>query len=153
MPTTPTASVALIDLILAELQAHLPAALITAGLPAVADWTFGDRELVPATRTPQIQVDLSGYDQPGRFGSDMHRENTIVVIAVIAAADAETLHRRLLGYGDAICGTLESALTPRCHVTHVDLSPSFQFGAASPLFRAVAVEFTIAGQLHTAGAI
>jgi hypothetical protein len=146
-----TASVTLIDAIIAELQDHLPDALEAAGLPAVAQWCFGQRRLVPMTRTPQIQVDLSLYRQFGRSGDDMRRENSLVVFALLAASDEEALHRELVGYGDVICAVLEADITPKLHVTSVDTSPAFSPQGSNALFRAVAVEATLPGKLHHAG--
>jgi len=152
MPPT-TASIILIDLVLAELQAHLPAALASAGLPPVADWVFGDRELVPTARTPQIQVDLTGYSQFGRFGDDMRRLNSIVILAVIAESDPDLMHRYLVGYGDVICAVLESQVAPKLIITAADLSPSFRFQGSSATFRAVAIQAEPPATIHHAGAI
>jgi len=152
---TDTASVVLVDAILTALQDEdtgLPPALETAGLPAVKQWCFGQRERPPITACPQLQVDLAGYDQPGRFGADMRRLNSIVVIAVLAAPNEETLHRQLLGYGDVLCGVMET-ITPQLHITNVDTTPSFRPEGANQLFRAVAVEAEVIGKLHHVGDI
>ena len=148
-----TASVALINTILSELQAHLPDALEEEELPAVRQWCFGQRQLVPTTQTPQIQVDISDYRQHDRHGADMRRDNNLLVLALIASTDEDALHRQLLGYGDVICAVLEAEITPKLHITSVDTSPAFRQQGSSSLFRAVAIEAILPGKLHHAGDI
>ena len=148
-----TASVALINTILSELQSHLPTALEGAELPAVRQWCFGQRKIVPTTQTPQIQVDLSDYRQFGRSGDDMRRENNILVFALLAATDEDTLHRQLIGYGDVICAVLESEITPKLHISDVDASPQISVSGSNNLFRGVAILATLPGKLHHAGGI
>jgi len=136
---TPTASVVLIDAIITEIEDALPDLLLAAGLPAVAEWTFGTRGIVPTTRTPQVQVDLASAPQYGNFGLDLKRRNNIVVIALLAAPDEDTLHRYLLGYGDCIIAALEG-IAPPWAVTGADTTPSFSPQGSNRLFRAVAIE-------------
>lgn len=151
MPTTPTTTTVLIDLVLAELAAHLPTKLSGAGLPAVAEFCFGQRELVPATRTPQVQVALSDYTQSGRFGGDMKRFTRLTIIAVLSAANEDALQRALVGYGDCLCAVVEAEITPNLQVTNVDASPSFGIRGQNNLFAAVAIEAEPMGAIHHAG--
>lgn len=149
MPATPTYSVALVDAIKAELEAHLPAALITAGLPAVKSWCYGQRELAAITNCPQVEIDLGDGPQTGSVGY-AKAEDELLVIAQLAATDEETLHRYLLGYGDAIRSELEKITSPRVAVTGVDRGPSASKGNA--IFRAVIVTGTIVWA-HTRGSV
>jgi hypothetical protein len=135
-----TASVTLIDAIIAELQAHLPDALEDAGLPAVKTWDFGQRDLLALTNTPNIQVDLASAPQTAHGFGHATRTNRIIVVAVVTAPDEDTMHRYLIGYGDVICGVLEAQINPPFSVTDIDTTPSYQPRGSNALHRAVAIE-------------
>jgi len=153
-----TTTVNLLQTVLDELEAHLPALLAAAGLPAVASWCYGQRELVAVTNSPQVEVDLASYPQSGGFADTTRRENQIVVIAQLAAPDEDTLHRYLIGYADCIVACLEANISVPGRggspivpvVTDVDPTPSGRHGNA--LWRAVFVSATLLA-IHTRGAV
>ncbi len=150
-----TATTAIIDTILDELETHLPAQLVAYDMPAVREWLFGDRELTAITNTPSIQVDVADYEQGDGWGNITKRQTDFVILAVLTAPDPDTLHRQLIAFGDILTAVLESDVTldgsTKLAVTGVDFSPSFRMG--SSLHRAVAVEARLANKLHTRGTI
>ncbi len=135
--STPT----LIDAIRTELQSHLPALLSAENLPAVKAWVYGERELPAVTNTPMIAVDLVDWDQEGGIGQAGRRSNSILVYAIVAASDEETIHRQLHSFADLITKVLETEVvigTAKPVVTGADMSLTLRRGNA--LFRACSIE-------------
>ncbi len=136
-----TSTSTLIDAILAELQDHLPALLSAESLPAVKQWLYGERELPAVTNTPIIAVDLVDFDQEGGIGQSGRRSSSIIVYAIVAASDEETLHRQLHSFADLITAVLETEVVvngARPVVTGADTTPALRRGNA--LFRACSIE-------------
>lgn len=144
----------LVQEILDQLQISLPDALEAAGLPAVVDWCYGQREVVGATKCPQIQVDAPDWDQPRRFGNDIQRDNNLVVVAVLASPDEELLARQLIGYRDVLCSVVENLpISPLLNVKSADSTPNFQFTGSSRWMRVAALDVEQPGRLRTKGAV
>ncbi len=136
-----TSTVALLDTLLAELQAHLPAQLVAYDMPAVQEWCFGDRDVTATPKCPCIQVDIAAQPQDVMPGGLALQHNRLVVIAVVAAPDPDTLHRQLVTFADVLRSVVESNVTvngmkllPR----DVDYSPSLTH--QNRLKRAVLIE-------------
>jgi len=143
-----TSTITLLDTVLAELKAHLPALVEAEGLdpPTDDDFFFGERELRPITRPVRIQVDLMSFDQTGGVGSSGRRENVISVIVDMPGPDEETLHRCLLIYLDLMTKVLETEIVigaARPVVTAADATLSGRFAGSSALFRSAIIEARI----------
>lgn len=103
-----TATNTLVALVLAELEAHLPALLTAEGVDTPTDYVDGPRRLVPSTQTPLVLVDIPDFDQEGATGGQGWRNYNIIVYAVLAAPDEETLHQHIRAYMDLITKVIEA---------------------------------------------
>jgi len=137
--STPT----LVNLVKAELEAHLPTLLTAESLDTPKDYVYGPRRLVPTTQTPLICVDIPDWDQEGATGGQGRRNNDIIVYAVLADADEETLHQNVHTYMDLITKVLEAEVASsgaKIVVTAADSTGALEGIVANALIRVCSVE-------------
>ena len=135
--STPT----LIDLILAEIEAHLPALLTAQELDHPKQYFYGDPDFTPTTRTPTIAVDIADLDQQGGIGGGGKRGNSILVYILLSAPNPQTLSRAVDTYVDLIISVLESAVisgTAKLAVSRADFTPTLT--GANRLFGGACIE-------------
>jgi len=138
--STPT----LIDLILAELESHLPALLTAQSLDHPRQYLYGDPDFTPTTQTPTIAVDIPDLDQEAGLGGGGKRGNSILVYILLSAPNPQTLSRSVDTYVDLIVKVLESEVvsgTAKLAVDRADFTPTLS--GANRLFGGACIEASL----------
>lgn len=138
--STPT----LIDLILAELEAHLPALLTAESLDHPRQYLYGDPDFTPTTQTPTIAVDIPNLNQEGGLGGGGKRSNSILVYILLSAPGPDTLSRAVDTYVDLMITVLESEVASggaKIEVSGADFTPTLT--GANRLFGGACIEASL----------
>jgi len=114
MPATVVTGETIVQTVVDELSAHLPAKLATVAAPVLGATNpirFGDPLVHEQTSLPMVSVALVAARPERQMGSQMLVTTELVVTAVVSYHDEETLHKYLLRYVYAIISVLETEVT------------------------------------------